>query len=83
MPDSPRTHYYVACVVDRLDKKIEEFRDSVFTKSTATGPAQNPLYMQYALPEERGKAMEDVRTRLRADAKLEEKDAFKTARREE
>jgi hypothetical protein len=83
LPDNPRTRFYVACVVERFDKKIEDFRDSVFTKTNATGPAQNPLYFQYALPEERGRAMEEVRTRLRADAKLEEKDAFKTARREE
>jgi hypothetical protein len=83
LADNPRTHFYVACVVERFDKKVEDFRDSVFTKSTATGPGQNPLYFQYALPEERGRAMEEVRTRLRADAKLEEKDAFKTARREE
>ena len=53
------------------------------TRSNATGPAQNPLYFQYALPEAQVRAMEEVRARLRADAKLEEKDAFKTARREE
>src|SRR5262249_39136415 len=82
LPDNPRTHFYVACVVERLDKKIEDFRDSVFTKTSATGPAQNPLYF-YALREDRDRAMEDVRVRLRADAKLEEKDAFKTGRREE
>lgn len=83
LPDNPRAHFFVACVVDRLDKKIEDFRDNVFTKTNATGPARNPLYFQFALPEERGRAMEEVRVRLRADAGLEEKDAFKTARREE
>jgi hypothetical protein len=83
LPDSPRTRFFVACVVERLDRKIEDFRDSVFTKTNATGPAQNPLYFQFALPEEQRRAIEEVRVRLRADANLQEKDAFKTARREE
>ena len=80
--DNPRTHYYVACLVNRYDRTIDQFRD-VFTHANATGPAQNPLYYQYALPEERFRALEEVRARLRADAKLEETEAFKSGQRGE
>ena len=76
LADQPRTHYYVACEVSRREKTVDEFRE-VFSKTAAPDMAQNPLYLQYALPEERMRAIEDVRLRLRADAKLEEKDAFK------
>ena len=74
--DQPRTHYYVACEVDRREKTVDEFRE-VFAKSAAPGMTQNPLYENYALGEERMKALEEVRLRLRAEAKLDEKDAFK------
>jgi hypothetical protein len=76
LPDAPRTRYFVAAEVQRDERTIDQFR-MVFGRSTETGVAQDPLYMQHALPEERGVAIEDVRARLRADAKYDEKDAFK------
>jgi hypothetical protein len=82
LADAPRTRYYVACEIARFEKTVEQFRDSVFTKTNATGPAQNPLYQQYALQEEQIKAIEEVKLRLRADAHLEEKEAFKSSRRD-
>jgi len=81
-PDSPRRHFYVACRVGQTEKTVEEFRD-VFSRSTATPPAQDPLYEQYALPEVRIKANQVVRERLRADAKLDEKEGFKNRDRRE
>jgi hypothetical protein len=76
LADQPRTHYYVACEVDRREKTVDDFRE-VFSKTAAPSMVQNPLYEGYALPEERFKALEEVKLRLHADAKLEEKDAFK------
>jgi hypothetical protein len=74
--DQPRNRYYVATEVGRREKTVDEFRE-VFSKTAAPGVMQNPLYEQYALPEERIRALEDVKLRLRADAKFEEKDALK------
>jgi hypothetical protein len=74
--DAPRTRYYVACEVERFEKTVDQFRD-VFAKTTATGAAQNPLYERFVLPDERLRATEEVLKRLRAEAKLEEKEAFK------
>lgn len=76
LEDSARTRYYVACEVSRAEKTVEQFRD-VFAKTTATGAAQNPLYDRFVLPDERLRASKEVLERLRADAKLEEKEAFK------
>lgn len=76
LADQPRTHYYVACEISRREKTVDEFRE-VFSKTAAPSMVQNPLYEQYALPEERMRALEDVKARLRAEAKLDEKDAFK------
>lgn len=76
LSDQPRTHYYVACEVGRREKTVDEFRE-VFAKTAGPGAVQNPLYEQFALPEERIRALDDVKLRLRAEAKLEEKDAFK------
>lgn len=74
--DAPRTRYYVACEVARFPRTVEQFRE-VFVKSTAAGPAKNPLYDNYALPKERQEANARVFARLRADARLDEKEAFK------
>jgi len=82
LADAPRMRFYVACEIARSEMTIDRFRDSVFTKTNATGPAQNPLYTQYALREEQQRATEEVKQRLRADAHLEEKEAFKNARRD-
>jgi len=76
LEDAPRTRYYVACEVARFEKSVDQFRD-VFVKSTGTGAAQNPLYERFVLPDERSRAIKEVFERLRADAKLEEKEAFK------
>jgi hypothetical protein len=76
LADAPRNRYYVACEVERIEKTVEQFRD-VFTKSAVAGPTQNPLYDQYALREERSRAVQEVFDRLRADAKLELKEGFK------
>lgn len=76
LQDAPRSRYYVACEVARAEKTIDQFR-SVFAKVTAAGPANDPLFDRYALPQEREKAREAVFARLRAEAKLEEKEAFK------
>jgi hypothetical protein len=83
LPDAPKRKYYVACVVSRLEKKVEDFRDEVFTKATAVGVARNPLYDQFALPEAQGQAAQDVFKRLRAEAKLEEKEALKNREKRE
>jgi hypothetical protein len=82
LPDGPKRHFYVACRIGQTEKTIEEFRD-VFNRATATPPAQDPLYEQIALPEARVKANQIVLKRLRADAKLEEKEGFKNRERGE
>ena len=82
LTDAPRSRFYVACEVQRFEKTLDQFRD-VFTKATATGPAHNPLYDQYALPDERRQAVEDVLARLRAEAGLQEKDALRNRERRE
>src|SRR5262245_4253883 len=82
LSDAPRTRFYVACETGRTEKTVDQFRD-VFTKATAVGPANNPLYNQYALPEERGQAVTEVLARLRAEAGLEEKDALKNREKRE
>jgi hypothetical protein len=82
LADAPRTRFYVACEVRRFEKTIDQFRD-VFAKVTATGPAHNPLYDQYALPEERGEAVSEVFARLRAEAGLQEKEALKNRQKRE
>jgi hypothetical protein len=82
LPDAPRTRYYVACLVAKNEKTVDQFRD-VFDRANATGPARNPLYAQYALPEEQFQAMNDARLRLRADAGLELKEAFEKRERKE
>jgi hypothetical protein len=82
LSDAPRTRFYVACEVGRVEKTVDQFRD-VFAKVTAVGAANNPLYNQYALPEERGQAMTDVLARLRAEAGLQEKDALKNREKRE
>ena len=74
--DAPRTRYYIACEVARAEKTVDQFRD-VFAKTTATGGANNPLYERFVLPDERLRASKEVLERLRADAKLEEKEALK------
>ncbi len=76
LQDAPRARYYVACEVDRAEKTIDQFRN-VFGKVTAAGPANDPLFDRYALAQEREKARETVFARLRAEAKLDEKDALK------
>lgn len=83
LADSARNHYYVACEVGRSEKTVEQFRDEVFTKSSAASLTQDPLYERYAIPEERLKATQEVLQRLRADAKLEEKEAFKNREKRE
>ncbi|MBO0698534.1 MAG: hypothetical protein J2P46_09075 [Zavarzinella sp.] len=82
LPDAPRSRFYVACETQRTEKTLDQFRD-VFAKATATGPAQNPLYGQYALPDERRQAMDDVLARMRSEARLQEKDALKNRERRE
>lgn len=82
LQDAPRSRYYVACEVARAEKTIDQFRE-VFATSTATGPAKNPLFDEYAMMQEREKARETVFARLRAEAKLEEKDAFKNREKRE
>lgn len=82
LADSPRAHFYVACLVEKREKTVEQFKE-VFDKVNAS-IGRNPLYAQYALPEERGRAMLDAKLRLRADAGLELKEAFtKRERRED
>ena len=76
LQDAPRSRFYVVCEVARAEKTVDQFRD-VFATSTATGPANNPLFDRYAMAVERERARETVFARLRAEAKLEEKDAFK------
>lgn len=66
--DAPRTNYYVACLVATTPKTVEEFRENVFTRANAFGPAQNPLYEQYALREEQGAFARTVVARLRTEA---------------
>jgi hypothetical protein len=73
--DAPKAKFYVACEVARNVKTVDQFRE-VFVKTTATGAAQNPLY-GYVLSDQRKKPLDFVRARRRADAKLEEKEAFK------
>ncbi|HEX3151037.1 MAG TPA: hypothetical protein VHR66_23355 [Gemmataceae bacterium] len=80
LPDAPKTRYYVACVTARSEKTIDQFRN-VYDKSTAV-LGKNPLYDQ-ALGEERFKAMPEVFDRLRAEAGLELKEAFKNRERKE
>jgi hypothetical protein len=80
--DAPKSRYYVACEVARLEKTVEEFRD-VFARSAAGSNQQDLLYERFALPEERGQALVDVFARLRADAKLEETEAFKNREKKE
>jgi len=82
LSDAPRSNFFVACEVRRFEKTVDQFRD-VFAKVTATGPAHNPLYDQYALPEERGQAVGDVLARLRAEAGYQEKDALKAREKRE
>ncbi len=81
LPDAPQSHYYVACEISRQEKNVDQFRD-VFGKTNATGVAQNQLYQGHALQEDRMRAINEVRERLHADAKLEEKEAFKNKERE-
>lgn len=80
--DAPRERYYVAALMSKTEKSVEQFRE-VFEKTTATGAAKNPLYEQFAMPEEQIQAIEDVRLRLRADAGLELTDAFRTRDRQD
>jgi hypothetical protein len=75
LPDSPRTRFYVAAVVERFEKTMDQFRE-VFDKAGAPGIAHNPLYDR-ALGEERVRAYEAALARLRAEAGLEIKDALK------
>jgi hypothetical protein len=82
LPDAPRTHFYVACLVEKQEKTVEQFRD-VFDKATVTGLGRNPLYGQYALPEEQFRAFKDSSLRLRADAGLSLKEAFQSRERKE
>jgi hypothetical protein len=82
LPDAPRKHYYVACLIEKYEKTVEQFRD-VFDKANTTGIGRNPLYTQYAMPQERGQAINDARERLKADAGLDIKEAFEKRGREE
>ena len=82
LPDAPRTRFYVACLVAKTEKTVDQFRD-VFDKANASGPARNPLYTQYALPLEQDRAMTDARLRLRADAGLELKEGFEKRERKD
>ena len=81
LADAPRVKYYVACSVKKFEKPLDTFRDDVFTKTNAISP--NPLYVQYALREERNKANREVGLRLRAEAGLELTDEFKKGERRE
>jgi hypothetical protein len=81
LADSPRTSYYVACLIGKTERTVEQFRE-VFAKTNAT-IGKNQLYGQYALPEQLDRAVTDVRLRLRADAGLDLKDAFKNRERKE
>jgi hypothetical protein len=67
VPDAPRTHYYVACLVSSAPKTVEQFRE-VFAKTNASGPANNPLYVQYALQDEQREVVNGLIARLRAEA---------------
>ena len=78
LPDAPRTRYYVACLVAKSEKTVDQFRD-VFDKANAAGPARNPLYGQYALQRERYEATADARLRLRADAGLRTQGSLREA----
>ena len=80
--DAPKARFYVAAEIERNEKTMDQFR-GVFGRSTGGGAAQDPLYLQFALPEERGKAIEEVFARLRAEAKYDEKDAFKKGEKKE
>ncbi|HJZ94354.1 MAG TPA: hypothetical protein VKE40_26050 [Gemmataceae bacterium] len=82
LPDAPKRKFYVACLVGRMERKVEDFRDDVFTKSTAVGVARNPLY-DIALQDSQGRATADVFKRLRAEARLEEMEAFKNREKRE
>jgi hypothetical protein len=75
LADSPRTRYYVACVIGRAEKTVEQFRE-VFDKAAVTGISHNPLY-DHALFDERRKAHEEAILRLRAEAGFDVKDALK------
>jgi hypothetical protein len=75
LPDAPRVRYYVACVVGRSEKTVDQFRD-VFDKAAVPGIAHNPLYDR-ALAEEQFRAANDIILRVRAEANLETKDALK------
>jgi hypothetical protein len=67
VPDAPRTHYYVACLVSSTPKTVEQFRE-VFARTNASGPANNPLYVQYALQDEQRQVANGLIARLRAEA---------------
>jgi hypothetical protein len=74
--DAPKVRYYVAAATGRTEKTVDQFRN-VFGRVTAADAIRDPLYFQNALPAERDEATQDALSRLRADAKLEEKEAFK------
>lgn len=74
--DAPRSKFYVAACVDRNERTLDEFR-YVFSRSTAVGAMQDPLYFQHALVPERTEATKLVLERLRAEANYTETDAFK------
>jgi hypothetical protein len=80
LADAPRTRYYIACVVSRNERTVDQFR-GVYDKSTAV-LGKNPLYDQ-ALAEERYKAVPEVFDRLRAEAGLDVKESFKNRERKE
>jgi hypothetical protein len=79
--DTPRSKFYVACEIARDEKTVEQFRE-VFVKTNASGAANDPLF-GHVLSEHRQRAIEEVRLRLRADAKLDEKEAFKSREKKE
>ena len=83
LPDSPRTHFYVACLVAKNEKTVEQFRECVRygrTRPARAGPAVPSVRPAGSW----GQAIRDARLRLEADAKLDIKEAFtKRERREE
>jgi hypothetical protein len=80
LPDAPRSRYYVAATTGRTERTIDQFRN-VFSR--VSGPAQDPLYNDHALLEERRRAINEVMARLRAEAGLVETDAFKNREKRE
>jgi len=80
--DKAKSKYYVAVSTAKSERTLEQFRD-VFNKSNAIGGGKNPLYDQYALSEERRTDFQDALTRLRAEAKVTENEAyFKSLKRD-